>query len=148
MFCRKRESASMPPCMFLNESLMNVKVFFSLPMPSVISAGSTLLSGSILSRPTQSKMSLMMSDGFWSFLSSFKVVRLDRVDRALGLLDEGLRLGEVLLGVRLLARDARRVGLARLLDLGHLRPPPSSPPSTTSPSLPSILFVASSARAA
>lgn len=45
-------------------TLRKGKVCFSFPMPIVISSTCTGWTFSILSNPTQSKMSLMMSDGF------------------------------------------------------------------------------------
>ena len=45
-------------------------------MPIVTSQSSTLLSFSIFRMPTTSKINLMMSDGFWSFLSSLRSLGL------------------------------------------------------------------------
>mmetsp|Transcript_8124 Transcript_8124/g.12343 ORF Transcript_8124/g.12343 Transcript_8124/m.12343 type:complete len:204 (-) Transcript_8124:304-915(-) len=69
---RNRASESMPDFIMGQLSLRNTKVFFSLPMPSVISACSVRLRLWNLRIPTQSKISLMMSDGLGSFFSSFR----------------------------------------------------------------------------
>mmetsp|Transcript_41540 Transcript_41540/g.53586 ORF Transcript_41540/g.53586 Transcript_41540/m.53586 type:complete len:200 (-) Transcript_41540:152-751(-) len=72
MDCKNLVSDNIPACINLKESLKNGKVLLSLPIPKVISFNSILFNFSFFKIPTQSKISFIISDGFCSFLSSFK----------------------------------------------------------------------------
>ena len=61
-----------PPIFVKNYTLRKGRVCFSFPMPIVISSTCTGCTFSIFSSPTQSKISLITSDGFCSFFNSFR----------------------------------------------------------------------------